>query len=97
MFGIFKRNKKEEIEEVVQEETIVKQDSKDLVEPKEEVQTPVVEEKKSIFAKAFSKTFENFKSVVPKKQEKIDFETIEEMLIESDIEYEIIEKAMDYL
>jgi len=35
MFGIFKRNKKEEIEEVVQEETIVKQDSKDLVEPKE--------------------------------------------------------------
>jgi len=97
MFGIFKRNKKEEIEEVVQEETIVKQDSKDLVEPKEEVQTPVVEEKKSIFAKAFSKTFENFKSVVPKKQEKIDFETIEEMLIESDIEYEIIEKAMDGL
>ena len=97
MFGIFKRNKKEAIEEVVQEETIVEQDSKYLVEPKEEVQTPVVEEKKSIFAKAFSKTFENFKSVVPKKQEKIDFETIEEMLIESDIEYEIIEKAMDGL
>jgi fused signal recognition particle receptor len=58
---------------------------------------PKEEDKQDTFKKAFSKTFNNFKTIVPKKQEKIDFETIEEMLIESDIEYEIIEKAMDGL
>ena len=58
---------------------------------------PKEEDKQDTFKKAFSKTFHNFKTIVPKKQEKIDFETIEEMLIESDIEYEIIEKAMDGL
>ena len=58
---------------------------------------PKEEDKQDTFTKAFSKTFDNFKTIVPKKQEKIDFETIEEMLIESDIEYEIIEKAMDGL
>ncbi len=55
------------------------------------------DESKGIFNKAFSKTFDSFKAIVPKKQEKIDFDAIEEMLIESDIEYEIIEKAMDGL
>ncbi|MBL6970157.1 MAG: signal recognition particle-docking protein FtsY [Campylobacterales bacterium] len=55
------------------------------------------DESKGIFNKAFSKTFDSFKAIVPKKQEKIDFDTIEEMLIESDIEYVIIEKAMDGL
>ena len=58
---------------------------------------PKEEDKQDTFKKAFSKTFNNFKTIVPKKQEKIDFEIIEEMLIESDIEYEIIEKAMDGL
>ena len=58
---------------------------------------PKEEDKQDTFKKAFSKTFNNCKTIVPKKQEKIDFETIEEMLIESDIEYEIIEKAMDGL
>lgn len=55
------------------------------------------EEKKSFFTKALEKTFGNIKSVIPQKKEKISFEDIEEMLIESDMEYEIIEKAMDGL
>ncbi|MCK9336719.1 MAG: signal recognition particle-docking protein FtsY [Arcobacteraceae bacterium] len=58
---------------------------------------PQTQEEKSFFKKAFSKTFENIKSVVPQKQEKIDFDTIEELLIESDVEYEIVLKAMDGL
>jgi len=52
---------------------------------------------KSFFNKALSKTFDNIKSVVPKRKEKISFEDIEELLIEADMEYEIIEKAMDGL
>ena len=55
------------------------------------------EESKGFFAKALEKTVNNFKSIVPKKQEKIEFDTIEELLIEADMEYEIIEKAMDGL
>ena len=54
-------------------------------------------EKKSFLGRAFNKTIANLKSIVPIKKEKIDFETIEEILIESDMEYEIIEKAMDGL
>ncbi len=56
-----------------------------------------VEEKKDFFSKALEKTFENIKSIVPQKQEKIPFDDIEELLIEADMEYEIIEKAMDGL
>ena len=53
--------------------------------------------KKSFFSKALEKTVSNIKSIVPIKKEKIDFDTIEEILIEADMEYEIIEKAMDGL
>ncbi|MEA3289727.1 MAG: signal recognition particle-docking protein FtsY [Campylobacterota bacterium] len=35
--------------------------------------------------------------MVPKKKEKIEFDIIEELLIEADMEYEIVEKAMDGL
>lgn len=54
-------------------------------------------ESKTFLSKALGKTFDNIKSVVPQKKEKIAFEDIEELLIESDMEYEIIEKAMDGL
>jgi fused signal recognition particle receptor len=72
MFSFFKKDKKEESVEKI-------------------------EENKSFFTKALSKTFENIKSVVPQKKEKISFEDIEEMLIEADMDYSIIEKAMDGL
>ena len=64
---------------------------KKKVEKTEEV------EDKSFISRALNKTVSNFKSIVPKRQEKIEFETIEELLIEADMEYEIIEKAMDGL
>ncbi|QKF82433.1 signal recognition particle-docking protein FtsY [Halarcobacter ebronensis] len=55
------------------------------------------EDNSGFFSKALSKTFENIKAVVPQKKEKISFDEIEELLIEADMEYEIIEKAMDGL
>lgn len=55
------------------------------------------EESKNFFSKALEKTVGNIASIVPKGQEKIAFDDIEEILIESDMEYEIIEKAMDGL
>jgi fused signal recognition particle receptor len=83
MFGIFKR-KKEEVKE-------------DIVEIAEQSSNETSSKEDAVFNKAFSKTFDSFKSIIPKRQEKIDFDTIEELLIESDIDYEIIEKAMDGL
>ncbi|MDY0365703.1 MAG: signal recognition particle-docking protein FtsY [Arcobacteraceae bacterium] len=59
--------------------------------------TQEIEKKESIFQKAFEKTFSNIKSLIPQKQEKIDFDTIEEMLIEADVDYDIVQKAMDGL
>lgn len=56
-----------------------------------------VQEEKSFLSKAFEKTFLGIKNVVPQKKEKISFEEIKELLIEADMEYEIIEKAMDGL
>lgn len=56
-----------------------------------------VEDNKSFLSKAFDKTFSTIKTVVPQKKEKISFNEIEELLIEADVEYEIIEKAMDGL
>ena len=53
--------------------------------------------KRSFFGRALEKTIGNFKSIVPKKKEKIEFDIIEELLIEADMEYEIVEKAMDGL
>jgi len=75
----------EELEESIEE-----------VQEETEVQE-VKEEKKGFFAKALSKTFDNFKSIIPQKKVKIEFDVIEELLIESDMEYSIIEKAMDGL
>ena len=72
----------EEVEEVLE-----------IEEKKEEV----ILEKKGFFSRALEKTFQNIKSVVPTKKEKISFDDIEELLIEADMEYEIIEKAMDGL
>ena len=69
---------------------------------KKEVKTPenieeTTEENKGFFSKALEKTVNNFKSIVPQKKEKIEFDIIEELLIEADMEYEIVEKAMDGL
>jgi fused signal recognition particle receptor len=55
------------------------------------------EEDNSFLSRALEKTVSNFKLIVPKRQEKIEFEIIEELLIEADMEYAIIEKAMDGL
>jgi len=55
------------------------------------------QENKNFLSKALDKTFSSIKSVVPQKKEKISFEQIEELLIEADVEYEIIEKAMNGL
>jgi len=68
----------------------------DVVESTEE-KLSKEEEKKGFFSRALSKTFENIRSIVPQKKEKIEFDVIEELLIESDMEYEIIEKAMNGL
>jgi len=55
------------------------------------------QENKNFLSKALDKTFSSIKSVVPQKKEKISFDEIEELLIEADVEYEIIEKAMNGL
>jgi fused signal recognition particle receptor len=57
----------------------------------------ILEEKKGFFSRALEKTVGNLKSIIPEKKEKIEFNLIEEILIEADMEYEIIEKAMDGL
>jgi len=64
--------------------------------PKEEIQEERPQ-KKSFLSRALDKTVSNIKSIVPQREEKISFDTIEEILIEADMEYEIIEKAMDGL
>ena len=79
-------NKEDEIKEV----------SHEIIE-KEEPKKETPEEKKGFFSRALEKTFASIKTVVPQKQEKISFDDIEELLIEADMEYEIIEKAMNGL
>ena len=50
------------------------------------------------FTRALSKTFDSIRSVIGlEKKEKISFDLVEEMLIEADVEYEIIQKAMEGL
>ena len=87
MFSFFKKKK----EEIVEEEIIPI-----IEEKKEEIKTESIEqeEKKSFFSRALEKTFATIKTVVPQKKEKISFDDIQELLIEADMEYEIIEKAM---
>ncbi len=110
MFNFFKKDKKEEnTEEEILKDEVVKEVNENLTQEKDDYkdtsnnneikadEAKTEETSKSFFSKALSKTFENIKSVVPQRQEKISFDDIEELLIEADMEYEIIEKAMDGL
>ena len=82
MFSFFKKKKDNDIEK---EEFPL------------EIKENTIQETKSFFSKALEKTFETIKTVVPQKKEKISFDDIQELLIEADMEYEIIEKAMNGL
>ena len=44
--------------------------------------------------RAFSKTNEAIKEVIPKKQKRIDKDTFEEVLLEADVNYDLIEKLL---
>jgi len=66
------------------EEIVLSEINSDVETIESEVST---EEKKGFFSRALSKTFENIKSIVPQKKEKLEFDVIEELLIESDMEY----------
>jgi len=52
---------------------------------------------KEKISKGLEKTSEAIKSVIPEKKEKYDKDTIEEILIVSDVEYELVEKILDNL
>ncbi|RLA82560.1 MAG: signal recognition particle-docking protein FtsY [Epsilonproteobacteria bacterium] len=102
MFGIFRKKNKEtetEITSVVEE--ITKETTTEVIaneeKPQEIQKVEEPSQSKGFFARALEKTISNFSSIVPKKKEKIEFDIIEELLIEADMEYEIIEKAMDGL
>ena len=88
MFSFFKKKKEDNVK-VDENPVELKNEEIEKKEPKEE--------KKSFFSRALEKTFASIKTVVPQKQEKITFDDIEELLIEADVEYEIIEKAMNGL
>ena len=47
--------------------------------------------------KAFEKTNEAIKEIVPQKQQTIDKDTFEEVLLEADVNYDLIEKILDTL
>ncbi len=97
----------EQEKEVIQklEESVVKDEAyanpieveKEEIIQKKEALEEIKEEKKSFFSRALEKTFASIKTVVPQKKEKISFDDIQELLIEADMEYEIVEKAMDGL
>jgi len=105
MFSFFKRFGKEKEENIEEIDKIEKKeeskilDNNDIIETKKIDETSIKdgEENNSGFFAALEKTIKNFTSIVPKKQEKIDYDTIEELLIEADMEYDIIEKALDGL
>jgi len=50
-----------------------------------------------IFKKGLSKTLDAIKSITPKPQEKISKELLEEVLLEADIEYDLVEEIIYYL
>jgi fused signal recognition particle receptor len=83
MFGIFKKKQPEEAIDASNENPLDQNTSS--------------QDSKGFFTKALEKTVGNLSHIVPQKREKISFEDIEEILIESDMEYDIIEKAMDGL
>ncbi|MEA2050575.1 MAG: signal recognition particle-docking protein FtsY [Campylobacterota bacterium] len=104
MFGIFKKFRNNDTKETktdIDENEIdidnqtFKQDVQ--LDNSKEIESNKKEQSKGFFAKALEKTVSNFKSIVPIKKEKIEFDLIEELLIEADMEYEIVEKAMDGL
>ena len=95
MFSFFKKKKNDEIVQEEQKQELVQEIEEVLV--KNETTEEIKEEKKSFFSRALEKTFASIKTVVPQKKEKISFDDIQELLIEADMEYEIIEKAMDGL
>ena len=102
MFSFFKKKPKETSDLVTEEDKIDEHIAEPIetenIEPSEELIVKTEEkEDKGFFARALEKTINNFTSIVPKRQEKLDFDTIEELLIESDMEYEIVELAMDGL
>lgn len=47
--------------------------------------------------KGLNKTLENIKVILPQKVDRIDKETLEEILLESDVPYEIVEEIIYYL
>ncbi len=97
MFNFFK-NKKDEIKEEPKQNLEETQNESPKEESKEVQENQNIQEDgKGFFSKALEKTFVNIKSVIPQKKEKIAFDDVEELLIEADMEYEIIEKAMDGL
>ena len=50
-----------------------------------------------IFKQGLSKTLQAIKSVAPKPQEKISKELLEEILLEADVEYDLVEEIIYYL
>jgi len=107
MFNFFKKKdtKKDELKEEnkavdIEEESLIQNEQKKDFITNVEVsleKNSQKKEKKGFFAKALEKTIGNISSIVPKKKEKISFDDIEEILIQADMEYEIIQKAMDGL
>lgn len=107
MFSFFKKKKEEnnldqkELQQEQLEENQVYANpvevKNDEIIQKEELEKKVEEDQKGFFSRALEKTFATIKTVVPQKQEKISFDDIQELLIEADMEYEIIEKAMNGL
>ncbi len=85
----------ENLEETKEEK--IQETKEDFTQTQNEKIEEKSEDKKGFFSRALEKTFAGIKSIVPQKQEKIAFDVIEELLIEADMEYEIIEKAMDGL
>ncbi len=93
MFGIFRKKKKN----VESQSTAIEQEQNQETKEHENNAEKQQEIKKGFLTKALEKTVNNLKSIVPKKQEKIDFDTVEEILIEADVEYDVIEIIMDKL
>ena len=88
MFNFFKKKEEAPKKEILEEP---------IIENEPEIEETKEVEKKGFFSRALEKTVGNLKSIIPEKKEKIEFDIIEEILIEADMEYEIIEKAMDGL
>jgi fused signal recognition particle receptor len=49
------------------------------------------------FKKALEKTTDSIKSIVPKKSDSVTKELLEEILLEADVTYELVEEIIYYL